>query len=214
MTTVLLVRRGETAWNRERRVQGWAPTSLTDRGREQAAAVGRDLRRYDPDHLVASDLDRCKETARLLRRAADFDAEPRFSTAWRERSFGVYQGLTYEELFDGHPEFAVGECGRLAAGAVPEAGESLLDARERVLDGWRALLDAAGPGDTAVVVTHGGPIYLLLGHLKGLDVVAAVDEQSQRNCAVTEVSVEDGTATVVREDDSTWRETDDPTASI
>jgi hypothetical protein len=57
--TAVLVRHGETAWNREGRVQGWAPTSLTDRGREQARTLGAHLASaYDVDRAVCG---RCEE---------------------------------------------------------------------------------------------------------------------------------------------------------
>lgn len=66
--TVLLVHHGETTWNRERRVQGWAPTGLTERGEEQARAAGRAIAaEHAVDRIVTSDLRRTAETARLLR---------------------------------------------------------------------------------------------------------------------------------------------------
>lgn len=201
MTTVLLVRHGETAWNRDGRIQGWAPTSLTERGREQARTVGRHVAgEYDVDAMQASDLTRTRETARLV--AREVGVEPTFERAWRERGFGVYQGLEYEALFEGFPEFAVGKNGHRAVTATPEAGESLVDVRERVLAGWERLLDDAGRDDTVLVVSHGGPLYVLLGHLKGLDLVAAITEQSQENCAINEVRVEPDGPTVVVENDT------------
>ena len=63
MATVLLARHAETAWNRERRLQGWAPSRLTDRGREQAAALAARLSERSIDRLVSSDLERSTETA-------------------------------------------------------------------------------------------------------------------------------------------------------
>ena len=63
-TTVLLVRHGETTWNRERRVQGWAPSALTERGKQQARAAGRAIAEgHAVDRIVASDLRRAAETA-------------------------------------------------------------------------------------------------------------------------------------------------------
>lgn len=201
MTTALLVRHGETTWNRNHRIQGWAPTSLTERGREQARTVGAHVAaEYDVDAIRASDLRRTRETARLV--AREVGVEPTFERAWRERSFGVYQGLDYEALFEGHPEFAVEETGYRAVEVRPEGGESLVDVRDRVLAGWKRLLADAGPDDTVLVVSHGGPLYVLLGHLKGLDLVASIAEQSQDNCAVNEVRVADGGATVHLENDS------------
>jgi len=186
-TTVVLVRHGETDWNRDERMQGWAPSTLTDRGREQARALGDHLAtRYEFDRLVSSDLRRTRETTALLCERGVSPA-PTFERAWRERDLGVYQGLTKTELFGRYPQFAA-TTGVSAVKEVPENGESLLAARERVLDGWRQLLaDAAG--ETALVVTHGGPIYLLLGHVRGQDVLTAITDHSQRNCAVNELQV-------------------------
>ena len=66
-TRVLFVRHGETTWNREGRIQGWASTPLTGRGRDQARATGVLLRDRGVERVLASDLRRTQETARLLR---------------------------------------------------------------------------------------------------------------------------------------------------
>lgn len=228
MTTVLLCRHGETAWNRERRVQGWAPTSLTDRGCEQAGALADHVAaEYDVDRVVASDLERAAETARVLGRTVG--ADPELDSAWRERDFGRLQGLSYADLFEGYPEYALGETGYAAAEAVPEGGESLLAMRERVLTAWEGLLaeaangvdgvanrangepradrvegtDRANDADrTVAVVTHGGPLYAVTGRVKALDLVAATLDQEQGNCALNEVRVRDGDATLVAENET------------
>jgi len=184
-TTVVLVRHGETDWNRQGRIQGWAPSRLTDRGREQARALGRHLAdTYDVDRFVASDLERARETAALLREAG-VDPEPTFDRAWRERNFGVFQGFTKETIFERFPEYAA-ESGIEAARECPEGGESLLEVRERVIDGFKAVTD---DDDTVLVVTHGGPIYLLLGYVRGHDLLASVTDHSQHNCSVNELRV-------------------------
>jgi probable phosphoglycerate mutase len=204
MATVVLTRHGETEWNRQRRIQGWAPAPLSEAGREQARALGAYLADdYDVDRLVASDLRRTRETARLVNRSLDVPV--RFSRGWRERSFGVYQGLSYEALFAGYPEFAVEELGIAAVETEPEGGESLLEARERILDAWTTLLDDLAPDETVAVVTHGGSLYVLLGHLLGRDIVSAIRDHSQGNCAVNEVRVADESIDVVREADVSYR---------
>ncbi len=206
--TAVLVRHGETAWNREGRVQGWAPTSLTDRGREQARTLGAHLAStYDLDRMVASDLRRARETAVLLREGGVGPA-PTYSQRWRERDFGDYQGLASETLFGTHPEFRA-TAGAMGVRARPPGGERLLDLRERVLAAWEALLADATAGETVLVVTHGGPLYVLLGHLKGMALPASFVEHSHGNCALTEVQVGEAdtgdgharSATVLREDE-------------
>lgn len=198
MATVLLVRHGETTWNRERRVQGWAPTPLTERGHEQAAAVAAHVAaEYDVDRLVASDLRRAKETAREVVRATG--APLALDRGWRERSFGVYQGLTAEDIYEGHPEFDLLASGYTAATATPEGGESLLDFRERVVDAWERLLSDPAADETVVVVAHGGPVRLVVGRLRGLDVLTAVLEVDVDNCSVTEIAVGGGGTELVED---------------
>jgi len=187
MATVLLVRHGETAWNREGRIQGWAPTPLTDRGREQARQVGAHLADRGVDRVVASDLRRTKETASPVVRATD--APITFDRGWRERSFGVFEGMLADELFGSHPEYDVFEIGYAAATEAPENGESIVDTRERVLDAVDRLVDDCDGGETVAVVTHGGPVQTVVSNLQGLDIVEAIETLHVENCSVTEVGV-------------------------
>ncbi|ERH01990.1 MAG: fructose-2,6-bisphosphatase [Halonotius sp. J07HN6] len=202
MATLVLVRHGETMWNRDERVQGWAPVGLTDQGEQQADALADAIaKQYTVDRLVSSDLRRTLETARPIGRAVG--CEPEQDRRWRERDFGVLQGLDYEDLFLGYPEFTLTEVGYTAAQARPEGGESLVDNRERVLAALTALKDSVAPGETVVVVTHGGPLYLVLGWIKSFDVMATIMDQEQGNCAINEFAVDgDGTLSVERENDT------------
>lgn len=207
MTTVLVVRHGETAWNRERRIQGWAPTRLTERGRRQSEAVGALVEReYDVCRIHASDLLRSRQTVELIR--THVDAPATCDRAWRERDFGVYQGLRYEDAFSRFPELSLEEDPEQAVETVPDSGESLRQMRNRVLDGWRDLLDDAAPGETRLVVTHGGSIYLLLGHAKDVDPATAVLDHTQDNCALNEFvhDPRSDETRVVRENSTEWKQ--------
>lgn len=200
---VVLVRHGETPWNRDRRVQGWAPIGLTDRGREQAHQAGRFIAEtYDIDRVLASDIQRTRDTTTIVREYVS--APVSFEAAWRERGFGVLQGLYYEALFDRFPEYSVLVNGQDAAARRPENGESLLETRDRVLDGWRTLTDGVAPGETILVITHGGPLYFVLAHLRGLTLADAIATLEQDNCGVTEVRVGQRGFEVVRENDTSW----------
>lgn len=206
MTTVVLLRHGETDWNRNRRVQGWAASPLNSRGTEQARTAGRYLSEsYTFDRLVASDLRRTRETTAHLRSAGQFP-EPEFTRGWRERSFGVFQGLTYEQVFGDFPEHTA-RTGMVGLESTPERGESLLTARERVITAWEELLAAAGPDDQVLVVTHGGPIYVLLAAVRELDLTSAVADFDQDNCAVNELQhdQESGETEIVCENDTRYR---------
>ncbi len=182
MTRIVAVRHGETDWNREGRMQGWAPVPLNRTGREQATATGRWLaERYEFDRVLASDLLRTRETTELLLETVDAPAT--FEAAWRERGLGVYQGLTYEAVEARFPEFGLGEAAYTATEAVPEGGESLRTVEERVTDRFEAL---RGGDETILLVTHGGPLCILLGHAKGMALTEALKTHSLHNCAVSE----------------------------
>jgi probable phosphoglycerate mutase len=199
---VVALRHGETDWNRNGRMQGHAPVPLNERGREQADRVGRYLaERYEFDRMVASDLERTRETAALV--AGHVDVPITHDAAWRERGLGVYQGLTYEDVRERFPEFSLTEAALDALDHVPEGGESLVQVRDRVVEGWESLLAAGDTEETVLVVTHGGPIYVLLGHVKGMDLRTTFLEHSQANCAVNELH-HDGTTRVCRENVTEW----------
>ena len=200
MATVLLARHGETTWNRSGRVQGWAPTPLTERGHEQAAALGTHLASaYEIDRLLTSDLRRAQETARHVARETGIDVVS--DPAWRERDIGCLQGLTVSEQLDEHPEYALSRSGVAAATARPDSGETLVESRERVLGAWERLHADVDRDETVVVVSHGGPIRLLLGSLLAYDVVDSILEIDQDNCALNEVVASE--PRVVRQNDTT-----------
>ena len=195
MTRIVAVRHGETDWNREGRMQGWAPVSLNETGRRQAAETGRWLaERYEFDRVLASDLRRTRETTDVL--SESIDAAPTFESAWRERGLGVYQGLARDTVELRYPEFGLGETAYEATEAVPEGGESLRGVRERVVGRFE---DLQGNDGTTLVVTHGGPLCILLGHAKGQDLTTALSAHHLENCAVAEFRANGDGTTVVRE---------------
>lgn len=167
MATVLLARHGETAWNRAGRVQGWAPTRLTDRGRRQAHDLAETIAGRDPDRLVASDLARAHGTAERVAAVAGLPVET--DRRWRERDWGRLQGLDAEAVYDRFPRLSLTAAGTDALSAAPEGGESLAAVRERVRDAWADLRADLAPGATAVVVTHAVPVDAVCATATGRD---------------------------------------------
>ncbi|AFK17929.1 histidine phosphatase family protein [Haloferax mediterranei ATCC 33500] len=189
MATLLLVRHGETTWNRAGRVQGWAPVSLTERGQSQASALARHVAdSYEIDRLISSDIERAQETARPI--ARELDIEPVLDPSWRERDVGSFQGLEFDELTARYPQYSLSAVGSPAARERPPSGESLVEVRRRVLNAHEGLADSLSSDETVLVVTHGAPIRLSLGEIKGLDIVEAMLSQSLDNGSLCEVEVE------------------------
>jgi broad specificity phosphatase PhoE len=163
-TTIVIVRHGETDWNRDRRVQGQSDVPLNEVGRRQARALSAELNGRVFAALYSSDLLRAHETATIL-------AEPRSLPvvtlpALREKHFGSWEGLTDAEVLERFPHAVEGPWGD---------GETSARMSVRVV---RAISEiaAAHAGEGILVVTHGGPIRALLRH-HGLD-----DGEPIENC--------------------------------
>lgn len=184
--TVLLVRHGETTWNVEGRVQGWAGAPLSGYGRDQARTTGAYLDEVGVDRLVVSDLQRTQETARLFGDGG-LDIERTFEQGWRERDFGEYQGLGLETVADRHPTYDR-DTSLTVVESVP-GGESLDEFVHRVLDAWESVATSVDPDETVAVVTHGGPIRAVVAELTGSDMPTLGREWSPDNCGVTEIDV-------------------------
>jgi probable phosphoglycerate mutase len=203
MGTIVLVRHGETAWNREGRAQGWAPTHLNERGRRQARALAEHLAdEYSVDRFHSSDLMRTAETAKILRERINAPIE--YDRAWREQDIGVLQGFSKQYLREQFPEYTIAEAGQTASKRTPESGETFENARDRVLDAWESLVDDLGD-ETVLVVAHGGSIRMILGDVMGLSVEEGVEHLDQGNCAVNEIRVDPDELLVAKENDIEYR---------
>ena len=163
MTTLILVRHGETDWNRDRRIQGSTDIPLNDAGRQQARDAAAALReQLDPDRpvvVVSSDLSRARETAEIIADELGLRVS-RLYPDLRERAYGEAEGISAEEF--------LARWGDWHSAEVPGA-EPWPDLRVR---GLRALqhVDSDARRETApaaasvIVVTHGAMIRELIRH--------------------------------------------------
>lgn len=167
MTTVLLVRHGQTAWNREDRFRGQIDLPLDDWGLKQAETLGgRIAEEWGPDAIYASSLQRALQTAAAIARVCELRTA--IHDGLLDIDYGAFAGLTPEEAAEQYPELA--RAWRQAPHAVlfPE-GESLVEVQERA-EAALAEIVANHPDQTVVVVvTHVVVCRLLLCSLLGLD---------------------------------------------
>ena len=122
-TRICLVRHGETAWNAERRLQGHLDIPLNEHGLAQAAATARSLGGERFDAAYCSDLTRARQTADAI--ASHLGLSLCQNAQLRERHYGVFQGLTYDEAQNQHPEAYRHFEQRDPDFAFTEGGESL-----------------------------------------------------------------------------------------
>lgn len=166
-TRIIAVRHGETAWNVAARIQGQLDVGLNDTGRWQARRVGEALLGEQITAVYTSDLGRARQTAQSIAEVTGTPVVP--EEGLRERSFGIFEGKTFDEIHQAWPDHAHNWRKRVPEWQPPEGGESLIQLRERVTRTLAALA-ARHPGEQIVVVAHGGVLDALYRIATGQDV--------------------------------------------
>jgi len=196
MHKLVLLRHGESTWNRENRFTGWTDVDLTERGTEQAHDAGRLLREggYRFDIAYTSLLKRAIRTLWIVLDEMDLMWVP-VHRSWRlnERHYGALQGLNKAETAEHFGEAQVLEWRRsydvpppalersdercpdndpryagLGAGDLPLT-ECLADTVARFLPYWRnTIAPAVQAGRRVIIAAHGNSLRALVKHLDGI----------------------------------------------
>ena len=149
MTTLLLVRHGETDWNADGRLQGQTDRPLSDYGRRQARQLADELADEQLGAIYSSDLSRARETAEIVGERIGLPVE--LDPDLREKDWGTWEGLTAVER-----------------DRVEFIGESTEAHQERILRSLHRI-SARHPGDGRIlVVTHGGSMRRVQSAVLGM----------------------------------------------
>jgi probable phosphoglycerate mutase len=166
-TRIIAVRHGETAWNVDARIQGQLDIGLNDTGRWQARRVGEALAAEEITAVYSSDLGRAHQTAQHI---SEVKGVPVIADeGLRERSFGIFEGKTFDEIHETWPDHAHNWRKRIPEWQPPDGGESLIELRERVTRTMQELA-ARHPGEQIVIVAHGGVLDALYRIATGQEV--------------------------------------------
>jgi len=162
---LILVRHGETRWNRENRVVGSADIGLNDEGRKQVKRLALALKGERVDAIYSSPLRRAWETAQEIARF--HDGQVKADDAFKEMDAGELDGLTYEEMRVRYAEF-IKQWLRDPASCIMPGGESLAGVQERA---WLAVerMREKHPDDAVMVVSHNFVILCIICKALGLD---------------------------------------------
>lgn len=164
MTTVYLIRHGETNNNKEGRCNGCRTDQpLSARGEQQAAALATYFDAHPVDTLHVSHLTRARQTASLAFRTEmeALTVEPDL----HEVDLGVWDGMTYEDAAARYPELWYNN-GRHASLAVYPGGESVIGATERICNAFLRIV-RAHRDETIAIVAHELILVLLVTQLFG-----------------------------------------------
>ncbi|HEU5293693.1 MAG TPA: histidine phosphatase family protein [Burkholderiaceae bacterium] len=156
MTELLVMRHGETDWNRQHRFQGQIDVPLNAAGLAQAQRLARRLAVEDFDVVVTSDLLRARTTAEVAAGGRAIVCEP----LWREQAFGVLEGLDAPTIIERHPQLWTQWLLHDADYALPGGGESVRMFHTRVLSALQRMAQQHN-GARVAVFTHGGVLDML-----------------------------------------------------
>ena len=164
-----IVRHGETEWNVIKRFQGQLNTPLTEKGIKKLKETGKKLENVLFDEVYTSELGRTVASAEIIlnenRGYRNKKLELKKLAELNEVYFGVWQGLTYEEVFLKYPEEANNYFYNVKNYKAENVeAENLKDALERFLKGINKILDSHESGNI-LVVTHGTVLEMFMNYV-------------------------------------------------
>ena len=169
MPQLVLIRHGESEWNKENRFTGWIDIPLSQKGEEEARSAGEKIRGFKFDMAFTSVLQRAIKTFEIAAEVAGFNhllAEK--DEALNERMYGDLQGLNKDECCQ---KFGVDQVHiwRRSYDIPPPNGESLKDTAARVMPYYHKRIEPMlKEGKNILVVAHGNSLRALVKHLDGL----------------------------------------------
>lgn len=163
-TTLILIRHGETPYNRDKRYQGHRDTPLIRKGERQTEEIALRLRDEPLDAIYSSDLKRTRYMAEAINRyhSLKINILPQL----REIDFGDWEGKTHDEIQEEWKELLDEWKNEPSKIKIPR-GESIKDLAKRVRTTVKKILNDH-PNQRVAVITHGGPIRIILMNALGL----------------------------------------------
>lgn len=160
LTKLILIRHGETEWNRKGKYCGWKNISLNKTGKKQARKVQKLIRKEKFDAVYSSSLKRAYQTAKILFPKRKIQLVPHL----RELSFGIFEGLTHFEIMQKHRKTYSEWLNSPSKNHIPK-GEKFGNFRKRIIKALKKIA-RMNEGKKVAVVTHGGVIMMLLCEIK------------------------------------------------
>ena len=176
MTTVVLLRHGESQWNLENRFTGWVDVPLSEKGVAEANSAGEKLKGYTFDRAFTSVLKRANDTLNIVLDIIGQKNIPvEYDQALNERHYGDLQGLNKAETARKYGDAQV-KLWRRSFDVQPPNGESLKNTLERVLPYWDAkILPCVKKGERLLIAAHGNSLRSLVMHLNDLSKEAVLE---------------------------------------
>ncbi len=168
MPNLVLIRHGESLWNKENRFTGWIDIALSPNGEKEARKAGEKIKGMNFDKGFTSVLQRATQTYDIATNVAGINIPFEKDKALNERMYGDLQGLNKDECRQKFGADQV-QIWRRSYDTPPPNGESLKDTAARVLPYYYSKIEPElKAGHNILVIAHGNSLRALIMHLENL----------------------------------------------
>jgi len=162
---IILVRHGETDWNKEGRFQGQIDIPLNEKGKSQASKAAKYLEEIEFTKAFSSSMKRPYETAKIILKKNNLQIEKIESLV--EISHGLWEGKLEEEIKQTWPRILKDWHEKPESVTMPE-GESIKQVSDRAISAWNFICSSQKENDTSLLVAHDAVNKTLICHVLGL----------------------------------------------
>ena len=193
MTTVILVRHGQSEGNLLAEFHGQYNSDLTEKGHAQAECTAKYLDAYHIDKIYSSDIRRAHSTA--LHTAKHKNLDVILTEGMREIKAGKWEQMKFADISVEYPELYHVWYNDISKCRCPD-GESVAELFERVVKTFKEIV-AKNDGKTVMIATHATPIRAMFCHIDGKDVSEMQSIRWVPNASVTVVECDGNSYNVV-----------------
>ena len=194
-SNLVLVRHGQSEWNKKNLFTGWKDPELTNQGIEEAIKAGKHLKTKNMkfDIMFTSDLLRAQETGRLiLENMGQSDIPVIKNQCLNERNYGDLAGLNKDDAREKWGEEQV-HVWRRSFDVPPPGGESLKDTAERVLPYFKSeIMPKVIEGSSILIAAHGNSLRSLIMDLDSISSEEIVNLEIPTGAPIQYIFNEDG----------------------
>ena len=168
MSTLVLIRHGQSVWNAANRFTGWTDVELSEKGKQEAAIAGNELADYRFDVIHTSALIRAKKTAEIIMQHNNSSENPPIynNEKLNERHYGDLQGLNKKETAEKHGAEQV-HIWRRSFDVPPPGGESLKMNAERTIPYFvEEIISDLDEGKNVLVAAHGNSLRSIVMYIE------------------------------------------------
>ncbi len=196
---IYITRHGETEWNKERRMQGWKNSNLTETGIENAKRLGEHLKNIDFRVIYSSPLERAVDTAKYIRGMKN--TKILINEDFKEMNFGLWEGMTGIELTKQYPKEYENFLQKPQL-FEPFGGENFTEFVERVKRGLYSIIENNNAKDNILIVSHAVVIKAVMKIVKGYGIEDLWSLPFINGTSVTILEVKDKKISMLLEGDT------------